>query len=261
MKYSDILIKVANENPGFFTRLKTWAGDKYMQGVDAVNDHVRTNFIEPQAAAATTAATDAAIDNVINRIGEYGLPVLAGAGIAGIATHSISEWLNEKRRNKGVHGETLPTRLLTTLAAIGGGIGGGYLYDKYVKTAAYGDLPTEVTPDMEVPEEEQEELTDPSGKKKKNKKKQLPENIQQMIYAQNAKKRREHMKEASLTYSNVAEIMGNTKGTLPTQGNGTFRLDPSTQNTKFTTPKTVPPVQPPKYRQIDTTVQDTEDNK
>lgn len=261
----------------------------------SVNDHVRTKYTEPQAAA----ATDATIDKVINRIGEYASPVLAGAGIAGIATHAISEQLNKKRNNEGVQGEMLPTRLLTTLAAIGGGIGGGYLYDKYVKTAAYGDLPTEVTPDMEVPEQEQEALEDPSNSKKKKKKKEkTPDTIKQMIYAQNAKTRHEHMKSASLTYSKVAELMGSTSEPTPGQEWDLTRMTfanpgvsfmwddekrqympmqwddvkktkvpytvkinpPVQQKTNFSNQKPVTPVQPPasQYTQPDNQIKDIE---
>lgn len=252
MKYTEVLTKKAFTWDDIKQKIAQGFGDLQQ----STADYVRTSYTEPQSSA----ATDAAINKALTRIGEYAPSVLTGAGIAGVATHSISEWLNKKRKAEGERGDALPTRLLTTLAAIGGGIGGGYLYDKYIKTASYGDLPTEVTPDMEVPAEEQEALTDPSGKKKKkkNKKKQLPENITQMIYAQNAKKRREHIKSASLTYSKFAEVMGNT--TTP-QGNGTIKFGQSTQTPKFTTPKTLQPVQPPQYRQADTTIKSLEDNK
>jgi hypothetical protein len=296
----------------------------------STNDYVRKNYAEPQAQAAADAATREALATV----GEYALPVLTGAGAIGLTTHGLVDWFNSKRKD----GEyKLPTGLLTMIATLGGGTLGGYLWNQYGKKAS-ADIPIEVDPSKEVSEEDQEALTDPQGKKKK-KKKELPSNITQMIYAQNAKKRYDSMKSASLTYSKVAELMGNTSDPTPgqewdsfrmananpgvsfmwddekrqyvphtydqtqktnvpytgkinqpapltedqqwdrqmyikrkqmptttttsgntttTTGNGTFRFGQYQPDTQFTTPKPVQPVQPPQYRQLDTTVKDTE---
>lgn len=310
---------------GWFTR--TWRSAE-----QAANDYVRKNYTEPQAQA----ATDAATREVLATAGEYALPVLTGASTVGLTTHGLVEWFNSKRKA----GEyKLPTGLLTMIATLGGGTLGGYLWNRYGKKASAGDIPIEVDPSQEVSEEDQEALTDPQGKKKK-KKKELPSNITQMIYAQNAKKRYDSMKAASLTYSKVAELMGSTNDPTPgqewdsfrmananpgvsfmwdddkrqympvqydaakktnvpyngkinqpapltedqrwdrqmyirrkqmpmttttngttttTQGQGTFsRGQFVPQPTNFTTPKPVTPVQPPQYRQADTTVKDVE---
>lgn len=175
---------------------------------DPVNAYIKKNYTEPQAQAATGEATRKALSTV----GEYALPVLTGAGAVGLATNGLIEWFNSKRKD----GEyKLPTGLLTMIATLGGGTLGGYLWNRYGKKAS-ADIPVEVDPSKEVSKEEQEALTDPQGKKKK-KKKELPSNITQMIYAQNAKERYEQMKSASLTYSKVAELMGSTSSPTPGQ--------------------------------------------
>lgn len=181
----------------------------------ATNDYVRKNYAEPQAQAATDAATREALATA----GEYALPVLTGAGAMGLTTHGLVEWFNSKRKD----GEyKLPTGLLTMIATFGGGTLGGYLWNRYGKRAS-ADIPIEVDPSKEVSEEDQEALTDPQGKKKK-KKKELPSNITQMIYAQNAKQRYNSMKTAALTYSKVAELMGSTSDPTPEQEWDSFRM-------------------------------------
>lgn len=330
MKYTEALQKRA-----VLEGAKQWFVDKYNQVADKTNQHIQSRYVEPQARA----ASDAAFDHMKNNLINYGIPALAGAGVAGIGAYSVAEWINERRKKqKETDSELLPSKLLASLAAAGGAIGGVMLYDRYGKKASYGDIPVVPDPSLEVSPEEQEALEDPSNSKKKKKEK-TPDKIQQMIYAQNAKKRHEQMKSASLTYSKVADLMGNTTDPTPgqewdsfrmahanpgvsfmwdaekrqyvphtydktqktnvpytgkinqpapltedqqwdrkmyirskqmpmtstttgstttTQGNGTFRFGQYTQDTNFTTPKPVQPVQPPQYRQADTTVKDVE---
>lgn len=257
MKYSEVFTKVA-EKPSVVKTITTLVGDKYIGNVDKVNDHIRRTYVEPQARA----ATDASFDQLKNNLVNYGIPALAGAGVAGLGAYSVAEWINEHRKKqKATDAEVLPSKLLASLAAAGGAIGGVMLYDRYGKKASYGDIPVVPDPALEVSPEEQEALEDPS-KSKKKKKEKTPDKIKQMIYAQNAKTRREQMKNASLTYSKVAEAMVNTTNNqTTTQGNGTVKFDQSTQTPKFITPKPVQPVQPPQYRQADTTVKDMDDDK
>lgn len=329
MKYTEALQKRA-----VLEGAKQWFVDKYNQVADKTNKHIQSRYVEPQARA----ASDAAFDHMKNNLINYGIPALAGAGVAGIGAYSVAEWINERRKKqKATDSEVLPSKLLASLAAAGGAIGGVMLYDRYGKKASYGDIPVVPDPALEVSPEEQEALEDPSNSKKKKKEK-TPDKIQQMIYAQNAKKRHEQMKSASLTYSKVAEFFAKgrptpeqewdvgrmsfanpgvsfmwddekrqyvpttydqtqktnvpytgkinqpapltedqqwdrkmyirskqmpmtsttTGSTTTTQGNGTFRFGQYTQDTNFTTPKPVQPVQPPQYRQADTTVKDVE---
>lgn len=248
MKYTEALQKRAD--------LRYTAADLMGKiNLGPLNDKIRTEITEPQARAAADASFNQMKNNLIN----YGIPALTGAGVAGLGVYSVAEWINEHRKKqKGTDSEVLPSKLLASLAAAGGALGGVMLYDRYGKKASYGDIPVVPDPALEVSPEEQEALEDPSNSKKKKKEK-TPDKIKQMIYAQNAKTRREHMKSASLTYSKVAETMGNnTNNQTTTQGNGTIKVEQSTQTPKFTTPKPVQPVQPPQYRQADTTVKDTE---
>lgn len=328
MKYTEALQKRAG--------LRDTAADLMGKiNLGPLNDKLRTEITEPQARA----AADASFDQMKNNLISYGMPALAGAGVAGLGAYSVAEWINEHRKKqKGTDSEVLPSKLLASLAAAGGAIGGVMLYDRYGKQASYGDIPVVPDPALEVSPEEQEALEDPSNNKKKKKEK-TPDKIKQMIYAQNAKVRHEQMKSASLTYSKVAELMGNTSDPTPgqewdsfrmananpgvsfmwddekrqyvphtydqtqktnvpytgkinqpapltedqqwdrqmyikrkqmpttttttgntttTTGNGTFRFGQYQPNTQFTTPQPVKPVQPPQYRQLDTTVEDVE---
>lgn len=329
MKYTEALQKRAD----LVDTLKEY-GSKINFG--ALNDKVRTEITEPQARA----AADASFDQMKNNLIDYGIPALAGAGIAGVGAYSVAEWINaHRKKQKETDSEALPSKLLASLAAAGGALGGVMLYDRYGKRASYGDIPAVPDPSLEVSQDEQEALEDPSNSKKKKKEK-TPDKIKQMIYAQNAKNRRDQMKSASLTYSKVADLMGNTSDPTPgqewdstrmafanpgvsfmwddekrqympvqydaakqtnvpytgkinqpapltedqrwdrdiyirskqmpmttttngttttTQGQGTFSRGQFVQQpTNFTAPKPVTPVQPPQYRQADTTVKDVE---
>lgn len=210
MRYSDVFTKVANE-PGIVDTITTLLGDKYKSNTGKINDHIRRTYVEPQARA----ATDASFNQMKNNLIDYGIPALAGAGIAGIGAYSVAEWINERRKKqKETDSEALPSKLLASLAAAGGALGGIMLYDRYGKKASYGDIPVVPDPSLEVSPEEQEALEDPSNSKKKKKKKEkTPDKIKQMIYAQNAKERYEQMKSASLTYSKVAEFFGKSRPT------------------------------------------------
>lgn len=337
MKYTEALQKRADWLSDFGRKIN----------LGSLNDKLKKEITEPQARA----AADASFDQMKNNLVSYGIPALAGAGVAGIGAYSVAEWINEHRKKqKETDSEVLPSKLLASLAAAGGAIGGVMLYDRYGKKASYGDIPVVPDPALEVSPEEQEALEDPS-KSKKKKKEKTPDKIKQMIYAQNAKTRREQMKNASLTYSKVAALMKqadeyewwtkpnqateyavfekrgptdptkqqeaevwgkawnnpgvaftwdddsrqyiptqydkNLKTNVPYKGNintpapatnsqswdrwGSTQpkqapATPSTNTqgqgippkTNFTTPKPVQPVQPPQYRQADTTVKDVE---
>lgn len=213
MKYTEALQKRA----GIMDTISEY-GSKINFG--PLNDKLRREITEPQARA----AADASFDQFKNNLIDYGMPALAGAGIAGLGAYSVAEWINERRKKqKETDSEALPSKLLASLAAAGGALGGVMLYDRYGKRASYGDIPTVPDPSLEVSPEEQEALEDPSNSKKKKKEK-TPDKIKQMIYAQNAKNRRDQMKSASLTYSKVADLMGNTNDPTPGQEWDSFQM-------------------------------------
>lgn len=213
MKYTEALQKRAD----WRDTIKEY-GSKINFG--PLNEKLRREITEPQARA----AADTAFDQMKNNLIDYGIPALAGAGIAGIGAYSVAEWINSHRKKQNeTDAEVLPSKLLASLAAAGGALGGVMLYDRYGKRASYGDIPSVPDPALEVSQEEQEALEDPSNSKKKKKEK-TPDKIKQMIYAQNAKNRRDQMKSASLTYSKVAEVMENTSDPTPGQEWDSFQM-------------------------------------
>lgn len=246
MKYTEVLEKRA-----FLNGAKKWVVDKYNQIADKTNQHVQSRYVEPQARAASTAATDAAITQAFKTIGSYAVPTLVGAGTVGLLTHGISERINKRRKKDE---SKLPTGLLTTLGTIGGGIGSAYLWDRFGKHASlnYSNVAAMLKQaDAYDWYKRPNQASDYAVFAKRGPKDPtIQQETEVFRKAWNNPGVGYMWDDDSRQYLQVPPAKK-----TPTQPTSTV---PTAQKTNFTAPKPVTPVQPPQYRQADTTVKDVE---
>lgn len=276
MKYTEVLEKRA-----LFDGAKKWVVDKYNQIADKTNQHVQSRYVEPQARAAADAATDQAFKT----IGSYAVPTLVGAGAVGLLTHSVSEWINKRRKKDE---SKLPTGLLTTLGTIGGGLGSAYLWNRFGKHASltYSDVAalqkqadeydwwTKPNQATEYAAFEKRGPTDPTKQQEAEVFRMAWDNPGvAFTWDDNSRKYIPTQYDKNLK-TNVP-YKGNINTKAPATGAKSWDRWGSTQpkqapaapstntqgmppKTNFTTPKPVTPVQPPQYRQADTKIKEGE---